>query len=62
MLVKIKKGLWVNSEDLTDAEKIKFGLKVEKVENDIDEAKILKELKETPEEVKKSPVKKRKED
>ena len=62
MLVKIKKGLWVNSEDLTDSEKIKFGLKVEKVENDIDEAKILKELKETPDEVKKSPVQKRKED
>lgn len=54
MLVKVK-GRWYNLEGLNDSEKKKLGIKE-------DYSEILKELKETPEEVKKSPVKKIKED
>lgn len=51
--IKIK-GRWYLEEDLTDKDRIRLGLEV------FNEKEILKELEDTPEEVKKSPVKKRK--
>jgi hypothetical protein len=55
--IKIK-GRWYLEESLTDTDRIRLG--VMKPKDDFDEKEILKELKETPEEVKKSLVKKRK--
>ena len=54
--IKIK-GRWYLEEDLTDADRVRLGIK-----KDFDEKEILKELEETPDEVKKSPVKKQKSD
>lgn len=54
--IKIK-GRWYLEESLTAKDRVRLGV-IRK--DDFDEKEILKELKETPESVKKSPAKKRK--